>query len=80
VSDGFNHLTPRVFTLVLGAAHGGFDLQRTVHRSRDYDGRSALPVACSARKKSGKALILYVFNSTEGKSFHQVVSLTIRSS
>jgi len=80
VSDGFNHLTPRVFALVLGAAHGGFDLQRTVHRSRDYDGRSTLPVACSERKKSGKALILYVFNSTEGKSFRQVVSLAVHSS
>jgi hypothetical protein len=75
----FNHLS-RAFALVLGAAHGGFDLQRAVHRSRDYDGRSILSVACTALKKSGKVLILYVFNSTEPKSFYQVVSLAVRSS
>jgi hypothetical protein len=76
----FNHRAAHLIALVLGAAHGGFDLQRTVHRSRDYDGRTTLLVACSERKKCGKALILYVFNSTEGKSFYQAVSLTIRSS
>jgi hypothetical protein len=69
-----------LIALVLGAAHGGFDLQRAVHRSRDYDGRSILSVACSERKKFGKVLILYVFNSTEPKSFYQAVSLSIRSS